>query len=445
MDSIAEPRAEPSDPLRQAGATHDNNSAMEETVPSAVPPIVVQSESLEGSWETAVQSSYALGRSTSSKYSSSHESLELHSLDAVEIPKSIECFFTVTFDGAEAPLAANNLAIEYTEPNSYQKIEKFTHNIAQDIAQDHARLTSSGTLVARQFNFKYGNCTVIGDHVEKIGLPLTTREDWDSVCAILVNYWRSDPLRTLHIEIYRDYFSYRSQATSEVSLAATKRRELHNLVKHNSENERYIPRTALMRFNSQQNIREIIIQDDSLDMRPEEKEHFIQRVQTNAGCLLALCVYARLNMGCLNIFLQRGFSDAALPQIKDCCHENCDPDFNALLNMRGGFTPTRFDNVGEHQDFHHSVVIPIHFVPVEENQDEVMKAGRQRDLEEGIRRSTSVTDDARQNACCGSGAYSNVYRVRIDPDHHRLQKVSGISSIFLFRAKNDRTRTGILL
>ena len=437
--------------MRWAGATHDSNSATEETAPSAVPPIVLQSESLEGSWEPAVQSSHILGRSTSSKYSSSHESLELHGptiddpLDAVEIPKIIKCYFTVTFDGAEAPLAANSLAIDYTEPNSYQKVEKFTHNIAQDIAQDHARLTQSGTLVARQFNFKHGNCTVIGDHVERSGLPLTTREDWDDVCAILVNYWRSDPLRTLRVDIYRHYLSYRSQATSEVSLAATKRRELHNLIKYNSENERYVPRTALMRFNSLQNIREIIIQDDRLDMGSEEKEDFIQRVQTNAACLLALCVYARLNMKCLNIFLQRGLSDAAFPQITDCCHEDCDPDFNTLLNLRGGFTPTQFDNVGEHQDFHPSIVIPIHFVPVEEDQDEVMKAGRRRDLEEDIRRTTRMTDDAKQKACCGSGAYSNVYRVRIDPDHHRLQKVSGISSNFPFRAKYGRTKMVILL
>lgn len=406
-----------------------------------MPPIVLHpSESLEGFQEPTVQSSHGLGRSDSSEYSSSHESLELHGriigdpLDAVDIPRSIKCFFYITCDGAKVPVAANSLAIDYTEPNSYQMVERFAQDTAKNAAQNHAKVSSSGTLVARQFNFKYGNCTVIGDHVEEIGLPLTTREDWDSVCAILVNYWRSDPLRALHIEIYRDYFSYRSRATSEVSLAATKRREIHNLIKYTSENERYIPRTALMRFNSLQNIREIIVEDDRLDMGPEEKELFIQNVRSNAPCLLLLCVYAGLKMECLDVFLQGGFSDAALPQIRNCCHDKCAPDFDTLLNNRGCFTPARFDNIGGHQDFHQNVVIPIHFIPVGENQDKIMKAGRQMELEKGIGGTQYVTDDAKHSACCGSGAYSNVYRVRIDPAHHRLEKVSSIFQISHFGA-----------
>ena len=363
--------------------------------------------------------------------------------DSVDIPRSIQCFFNITLDGTKASAAANSLVIDYTESNSYQSVEK----AAQDIAQDYVRASSTGILVPRQLNFKYGNCTVIGDHVEKIGLPLTTREDWESVCAILVNYSRSDPLRTLHVDIYRDYFSYRSRAASEVSLAATKRREMHNLIKHPLGNEPYIPRTALMRFNSLQNIREIIYQDNRLDMEPEEKEHLIKSVQSSAPCLLALCVYAELKMECLNLFLQRGFSDAALPtQIKDCCHhDKCAPNFSTLLRMRGGFMPARFDKIGEHQDFHHTVVIPIHFIPVEEDQDEIMKAGRQRDLEEGRGSTTSVTDDAKQSACCGLGAYSNVYRVRIDPDHHRLSKVSSIPLTASSELKYDRIKTWTLL
>ena len=365
-----------------------------------------------------------------------------HPSDVFDIPRTIECFFIITFDGLKASAAVNSFAIDYTEPNSYQNVEK----VAQDIAQDYVRASSAGILGPRQFNFKYGNCTVIGDHVEKTGLPLTTREDWENVCAILVNYWRSDPLRTLHVDIYRDYFSYRSRATSEVSLAATKRREMHNLIKNPPGNESYIPRTALMRFNSQQNIREIIIQDNRLDMGPEEKEHFIQTVHSSAPCLLALCVYAELKMECLNLFLKRSFSDAALPtQIKDCCHENCAPNFSTLLRMRGGFMPARFDKIGEHQDFHQTVVIPIHFVPVEEKQDEIMKAGRQRDLEEERGSTTSVTDDAKQSACCGKGAYSNVYRVRIDPDHHRLSKVRSIPWTARSELKYDRTKTWTLL
>ena len=443
IDTTVEPLVEQSDLFSQA--TDRKNSIEQQTVASAGPQIVLHpSEGLERYSRPLFRSSIGLGRSASSEYSSSHESLDLdHTaiidpLDDTDIPKSIKCFFNITFDGAKAPTVVKSLAIDYTEPNSYQKVEK--------ISQDVAREAPSNSPMAGQINFKYGNCTVVGDNVENIGLPLTTKEDWDSVRAILVNYWRLDPLRSLHVEIYRDYFSYRSRAASEISFADTKRREIHNLIKYASDDKKYIPRTALMRFNSKQNIREIIIEDDRLDIRPEEKEHFIQMVQSSAPCLLALCVYARLKMRCLSKLLER-FDDSSLPlQRQDCCHDGqCGPEFANLVDMQGCFMPARFDNIGGHQDFHHSVVIPVHFIPVEDGQDDVMKEGRRKDREKVRGNLSRVIDDAKERACCGSGAYSNVYRVRIDPDHHRLSKVSSTSLSGYLRLIHHRTKTWTLL
>ena len=422
IDTTVEPLVEQSELFSQANDR--KNRIEQQTVASAGPQIVLHpSEGLEDPWRHVSQSSRGLRRSVSSEYSSSHESLDLDRpafgdpSDHTNIPKSIKCLFHITFDGVPAPVVAKSLAIDYTEPNSYQKLEK--------ISQDVAREAPSEIHMAERIYFRYGNCTVVGQQVENIGLPLTTKEDWESVCAILVNYWRSDPLRSLYVDIFRDYFSYRSRAASELSFAATKRREIHNLIKYASDDKRYIPRTALMRFNSLQNIREIIIEDDRLDMKPEEKENFIQRVQSKAPCLLALCVYAGLKMRCLSRLLER-FSDASLPlQRQDCCHDGqCGPDFDNLVAMQGCFMPARFDVIGGHQDFHHSIVIPVHFIPVEEGPDDIIKAGRQRDLQKVKGGSSRVVDDVKERACCGSGAYSKVYRVRIDPDHHRLSTVS---------------------
>ena len=432
IDPTTEPLAAPPESFSQV--VYDNNSSIaEQTAASAGPQIVLYpSENVEGSLRPARQSLDGLGGSQVPEESSSHESIDLDGpgdpSHAVDIPQNVECFFHITFDGAKEPIAAKKSAINYTEPNSYQNVER--------IAEEHVRGASSRVLANKEINFRYGNCTVISDRVEKRGLPLTTQEDWESVCAILVNYWRSDPLRTLRVDIFRDYFSYRSRATSEVSLAATKRLEMHSLVKYAWDEKAYIPRTALMRFNSPEAIREIIIQDRRLDMELGETKRFIHRVQSKAAILLALCVYNELKMECLNILLRKGFSDAKLPlQRRDCCHDKCGPNFNNLLSKRGCFTAAQFDNVGKHQDFHDSIVIPIHFVPVEEEQDKIMKAGRQRDLAKVIEPASPETEDPKQSACCGSGAYSNVYRVRIDPDHHRLSKVSSISLMSLCKAK----------
>ena len=345
------------------------------------------------------------------------ESLSSSDSTGLGAPSSVTCFLHITFDGATIPFAMNDLRIAYKEVDSYDIIEQ--------IAQDYILKTCSEGLTVRRPGFKYGNCTIKGEHVEKLGIPLTTTEDWTNVCLILSRLWTLKPRRALEIHIFRDYFSHRSPSGSEASVPCTQRLELQKLMKRAADGRKYIPRLALMRFTSENNIRQVISHDSRLKLDKETKDRLIVKVQETAPCLFALYIYAGLTMRCLMRQVDIGYNDGRLPLDEDdCCHPRCAADFETLLDKQGGFFAARFDHIGEHQDFDSRVVIPIHFFPVDEDEIDFVKEGRRRDMEYDRPYAFNSWHSEKRKAWCGSGTSSNVYRVRIDPDHHRLSRVS---------------------
>ena len=73
---------------------------------------------------------------------------------------------------------------------------------------------------------------------------------------------------------------------------------------------------------------------------------------------------------------------------------------------------------------HRRTVVPIQYIPVESHRLDDFEEGLETRSEVEKSRSSEGELTIGQRACCGSGAYSNVYRVRLDQAHHRLSKVS---------------------
>ena len=69
----------------------------------------------------------------------------------------------------------------------------------------------------------------------------------------------------------------------------------------------------------------------------------------------------------------------------------------------------------------------MQYWPVDQDEDSFITEGRANDVE--YDRPNTERKSAKLDAWCGSGSYSTVYRIRIDPDHHRLTKVRGCSII----------------
>lgn len=192
------------------------------------------------------------------------------------------------------------------------------------------------------------------------------------------------------------------------------------------DGRRYIPTSILSQVTSQEMIHEILREDPLPDATHSQQEEFTKCVLERGRKLLAMVVSASLNISCLRRILDQGHSDQGLLQRPltddDLCHKDyCDPSFGYLVQIQGGFSAARFLEKGQHQDLHKSTVIPIHYCSSDADQS-LGEATKSRS--EAGQRCQQEGEKEKKDSYCGSGAYSSVYRVKIDPAHHSLSEVS---------------------
>jgi hypothetical protein len=307
------------------------------------------------------------------------------------------------------------------DARSYHKIET--------IAQRYAQKAYGNVLGQKDLSFRYGNCTLLGEKGFKCRRPLRSLEDWGAICKVIAGYWTANSGRPLSLEILREYASYQSRATNEATLTEAKRMDVHDLMKrysHKSLRRPYIPHTDLERVIPRNMVPDIINEDQCKGMDPSDKAAFIQDVQLRGRKLLVMFVHNGLHMECLKKLLDDGYDDTCLPLTSEAlCHRRCGPEFDAFIDRQGAYSAARFNKVGDHQDFDHHVVIPIHFCP-RDGKPIDLASDMDTGSDGGTRNAYDRQATAKDKALCGSGAYSSVFRVRLHPDHHALSLVSDI-------------------
>lgn len=324
---------------------------------------------------------------------------------------------------------AKDRTILLNDSNSYRKIE--------EIAESYVKNESAVALASKELIFRHGKCTIVGDGGYEDSQALTSLDDWKDICTVLINLWTSDYHRALQLDIYREYYSLQTKVIGAINFATTKRNEIHSLMQKALDGRRYIPRIDLLRVTSKDMIRQIINEDQLAFSRSDEREAFIQFVEQKAPRLLAMFVYAKLSMKCLKTLLEKGLDDSKYPlQDCHCCHPECEADFYTMVEQQGAFKAAEFGQIGEHQSFGSHTVIPMKFHPKSEDARDMMPEETENDSEREESRA-GQDKTAKKKAYCGSGAYSNVYRVKIDPNHHRLSKVSIFGLFYLTTAKHD--------
>lgn len=324
--------------------------------------------------------------------------------------------------------AAVDQVLHYNDPKTYSGIGAKARAY---IKQQHTK-----ALGLRDLFFRTGKCSILGDNDYKDTHALTSLEDWVDICRALINLWTTKKRRTISLEISQDYFALQTQVIIGEPFAMTIRNEIHNLMRSCDGGQFYIPRAELYSITSRPIVRQIIVEDANLCLGSDEKEAFIERVPSDARRLFLMIIDAKLGMSCLKELLDKGCSDADLPLKSGLfCHASCKADFRSLIRGQGSFMAAEFMNMYEHQELSHHVVVPIYYKDVNSDNHHPAKEqnGHRRKNEKkgndsmGISRYGDNDDgDAKSKAWCGSGAYSNVYRVNLDPVHHRLSKVSNL-------------------
>lgn len=341
-------------------------------------------------------------------------------VDGLFMPKTTTYTLHITFENDSVPVAASYGSLQLNDNLSYRKIEK----TAAACVREHYK----SSLAGKSLEFRTGECTIIRDHNDKHVHGLTSEEDWKDICTIVKNFFTSDRRLHQHLDITRDYFGLLKRRISDETFASSKQSEINGLMKEASGGREYIPRTDLLRVTSTETVRLILLEDPIPGQQQPEQDAFIREVLDRARKLLAACVYIDLRMQCLKVLMEKGHDDKTLPSTplenKHCCHPRCGPRFKQLLVVQGGFYAAEFWEPGEHKKLYNSTVVPMQYHSKEIHGGEYLNEETETLSEVEERGYDEERTTPRQKACCGSGAYSNVYRVRVDPAHHRLSKVS---------------------
>ena len=341
------------------------------------------------------------------------------------VPSSIKYTLVTNLGRSTTPFThPKDLQISLHNPNSYHEIEEEAQDRVKDVHRDE--------IGQKDLLFRYGNCTLVGEKRYCSRLPLRSPEEWVDIYKAILKYQAVNASEGLHLIISREYAPCQYRATGDSTLIPAKREEIHDLRRRAwglSPGKRYIPHTDLKKVILPSMLPEIVNEGLTQNITADRKEALMQRLQSKCMILLAMFIYAnnRNPLDCLGKLLEKDYCDAKLSHQPlsedDICHNRCRMTFDTLVDQQGSYIAAQFNKPGEHQVFRHHIVVPIHFCPIEEDSD-----GTDSELAHEERDRNKVAHagqiDPKQGAFCGEGAYSKVYRVRLDPNHHKLAPVS---------------------
>ena len=341
------------------------------------------------------------------------------------VPSSIKYTLVTIFGRSPAQFThPNDLQISLHDPNSYHEIEEEAQDRVKDVHRDD--------IGQKDLLFRYGNCTLVGEKKFRSRLPLRSPREWVDICKAILKYQAANASEGLRLIILREYALCQYRATEDSTLIAAKSLEIHDLRRRawgRSPGKPYIPHTDLEKVLPTSMLPEIINEGLTQSITAHDKEALMQDLQSKCMILLAMFIKAnnRNPLDCLRKLLDKDYCDAKLSHQPlsedDICHNRCRMLFDALVEHQGSYIAAQFNKPGEHQIFLHHIVVPIHFCPLEDDSDvsdsELAYEGRDKHKVIHTRQS-----DPKQGAFCGEGAYSKVYRVRVDPNHHNLAPVS---------------------
>ena len=397
----------------------DSSSTEHDTPPDA--PIIIVTESIQetpGSTEQTPEpaAKYPVYEKAQESPSPGQESPIIEP----SIQKIIPYTLRITLEGSQNSEFVKDLSVLLHESESYQEIEK--------VAKRHATALFAQTIGEKELKFSYGNCIVVSNNGNKNRLPLRSQEDWTVLYNSVDKHLKLHTQQRLQLHISQHYLACQDQPTDGKSFAALKCLEMDDLMKN------YISHNILETVISDQTVYWIIKEDPPKSVPQDEQDAFIRRVQTEGRILLAMCVHAQLGTDCLEKLLDRGWKDrgwkdSSLPPLDEDlhCHYEHRQNYRRLCRQQGSFRAAHFVQ-GEHKTLDPHTVVPLRFCSISHGNEDL-----DREIAEvyGNKSQASPRKEitSKKDAWRGSGANSNVYCVKVDPNHHRLSRVCKISDV----------------
>ena len=345
-------------------------------------------------------------------YISQQTSPSLHSA-ATDLPsEKVRCNFTLVHNN-ETYLDLKDCEIQWVgkSKSEYQRWDR----AATQCLRNH------GVSDVKHVYRKSGRCKLVRDdkEVDDDCKILEDERQWSEVLYLLITSFCSRcPYIPFHLEIHWEYSDLSIKRSSGQKYATAVQLAIQDKLRPNWQGKKFIPRGDLDAIFSTATIIELINADNSLDaLQDLNKATFAQDVISDASRLLALCIYVKLKLNCLYHLMQKGLKDTSLPLTDlQCPKEVNRVKFEHLIKWQGGFIAHKFTNDKSgpaHRQIPDEVVVPIKF--------------------------------NRKTDRLGEGGFGEVFRVHIDPDHHRFTPVRACTVLhWLWLTKDNRTGTHLL-
>ncbi|KAK6379918.1 hypothetical protein LTS17_005992 [Exophiala oligosperma] len=288
-----------------------------------------------------------------------------------------------------------NLTVEFEEDAAFDEL----HDKAiEHLVKQYKRTTEA-------YYLKVGRFRLIREEPRTVAARgiLERKDDWTENLGRNIQAFRGQNFKVdFHVDIEWEYSSLHIQQVPGTLYAETIRGALESKIRLNWEGKLYVPRKDLRQIMTEDTIKKLVLDDQSLHTpealrlnggSPVELNTLAKDIYTWAVCLLAWCVYSDLQLVCLYHMLKKGLQDTNLPLTIDNCPDNAYiTKFRNCVNHSGGFAAYTFarneKRLVDHQVLHDGAVVPIIF-------------------------------DERDPRCkLGQGSFGVVYKVRIDRDHH---------------------------
>lgn len=316
------------------------------------------------------------------------------------IPKAVPCKLVVFLD--------DNIFPHFEEARCYWNDTSYFNilqNAADRILEEQGNFHPQDES-ARLYK-RAGRCRLVRreDDFEVESITIENKRQWVQFLPLMVaNFAANNHFVPFYLDFRWEYSLLIINRQAGVPYAETIKGVLYDRLKRNYRNQKYIPRQVLDNLFKPSTVRELIDQDESLKRLAQklltetgqlfDKEKFLTHVIADGIVYLALCIYTGLSLECLYRLTEKYKDCTTLLQVSDCPDDISKPQFDHLVELQGGFQAHTFPNDSGHpihRQLDNSIVVPIKF---DEKGDSI-----------------------------GRGGFGEVFRVQIDPDHHRFSPV----------------------
>jgi len=215
----------------------------------------------------------------------------------------------------------------------------------------------------------------------------------------IMAFLMQNPHVEFHLEMVLEYATLIIPKSKGEPYSQAVQDAIHRKMRYNWQKRMFIPRGDLDAIFTRSTVAALVDEDVTLhfpgpvslnNVRPLERDRFVDDVTASACRLLAICVYVDLPLLCLQKLIMNDIKDIHLPlDDSHCPDERYRVKWHWWTLVQGGFiTHTFYKDTQRplYQEVHPQIVVPIMF---DEREDLI-----------------------------GEGGFGQVFKVAIHPDHH---------------------------